>query len=65
MKKEIVGILVCPVCRESLELKVMEEDEREVVTGSLECNRCGAVYPIKDTIPDLLPPDRQGIREAK
>ena len=65
MKKELVDVLACPVCREGLELKVIEEDEREVITGSLTCTRCGTVYPIEDTIPDLLPPDRQGVREIK
>jgi uncharacterized protein YbaR (Trm112 family) len=65
MKKELVDILACPVCREGLELIVIEENEREVITGSLTCVRCGAVYPIEDAIPDLLPSDRRGIREAK
>jgi uncharacterized protein YbaR (Trm112 family) len=58
MKKELVDVLACPVCREGLELKIIVEDEQEVVTGSLRCTRCGAVYPIEDTIPDLLPSDR-------
>jgi uncharacterized protein YbaR (Trm112 family) len=65
MKRELVEILACPVCRESLELEVTEEDDREVITGSLKCTRCGAVYPIEDTIPELLPPDRQHIRETQ
>jgi uncharacterized protein YbaR (Trm112 family) len=65
MKKGLVDILACPVCRESLELRVLEEDGQEVITGSLDCARCGAVYPIKDSIPDLLPPDRQVNRGTK
>jgi uncharacterized protein YbaR (Trm112 family) len=64
MKKELVDVLACPVCREGLELKVIEEDEWEAITDSLSCTRCGAVYPIEDTIPDLLPPDRQGVHKA-
>jgi uncharacterized protein YbaR (Trm112 family) len=40
---------------------VDEEDEREVVTGSLYCSRCQERYPIVGSIPNLLPPDlRQG-----
>ena len=58
MKKELMDILACPVCRGSLELHVEEEDEREIVSGSLHCSRCNVLYPIVDTIPVLMPPDR-------
>ena len=57
MKKELVEILACPVCKGSLELKVEEEDEKEVITGSLYCANCSERYPIRDAIPNLLPPD--------
>ena len=49
-------ILVCPVCKGPLELTVEQEDEQEVVRGSLHCQRCSETYPIEDTIPNLLPP---------
>ena len=57
MKKELMDILVCPVCKGELELSVAEEDEKEIVTGSLYCQKCNEHYPIVDTIPNLLPPD--------
>jgi len=60
MKKELVNILACPVCKGDLELNVTEENDYEVVTGSLRCPRCGVSYPIKEAIPNLLPPDMQG-----
>ena len=60
MKKELMDILACPVCKGELELSVEEEDEKEIVTGSLYCRKCDFSYPIKDTIPNLLPPDQQG-----
>jgi uncharacterized protein len=50
-------ILVCPLCKGPLELAVTEENEREIVTGSLACSRCNETYPISDTIPNLLPPE--------
>ena len=50
-------ILVCPVCKEELELTVDEENEKEVIAGSLYCARCDHTYPIEDTIPNLLPPE--------
>jgi uncharacterized protein YbaR (Trm112 family) len=65
MKKEIMEILACPVCKGSLDLSIVEEDGREVITGSLSCPRCRAVYAIKDAIPDLLPPDRHGVKAAQ
>lgn len=53
-------ILACPVCKGDLELTVGEENEEEIVAGSLYCPKCQAHYPIKETIPNLLPPDQQG-----
>ena len=58
MKKELMDILVCPVCKGELELKVEEENEQEIVTGSLYCRRCEVRYPTRETIPNLLPPDK-------
>ncbi|MAE10339.1 MAG: hypothetical protein CL876_00195 [Dehalococcoidales bacterium] len=58
MKKELMEILVCPVCKGELELSVEEEDEKEVVSGSLYCRKCQMGYPITGTIPNLLPPER-------
>ena len=59
MKKILMEILACPLCKGELELGIEEEDEREVVTGSLYCPRCKQRYPITDTIPNLLPPELQ------
>ena len=50
-------ILVCPVCKGGLRLEVDVEEGDEIVTGSLICSACDETYPIKDTIPNLLPPD--------
>ncbi|HJN86106.1 MAG: methytransferase partner Trm112 [Dehalococcoidia bacterium] len=57
MKKALMEILACPVCKGELELKVETEEGDEVVTGSLICHQCNETYPIEDTIPNLLPPD--------
>lgn len=58
MKKELMDILVCPVCKGELQLNVEEENGAEIVTGSLYCSKCDVRYPIEDTIPNLLPPDQ-------
>ena len=57
MKKALMEILACPLCKGDLDLDIEEENEREIVTGSLYCARCEQRYPIVDTIPNLLPPD--------
>ena len=58
MKRELMDILVCPVCKGKLELTVEEEGGGEVITGSLYCPRCDVRYRIVDSIPNLLPPDK-------
>ena len=58
MKKELLDILACPVCKSDLKLDIQKEDEKEIVTGSLYCSRCNVKYLIKDTIPNLLPPNQ-------
>ena len=59
MKKELMIILACPVCKGDLQLRVDKEEGEEIVTGSLYCSACNYSYPIVDTIPNLLPPDQQ------
>ena len=49
-------ILVCPFCKGKLSLTVEDENEEEVITGTLYCKKCDVHYPIADTIPNLLPP---------
>ncbi len=56
MKRELMQILVCPVCKGELQLNVTEEKE-EIISGSLYCPQCNYSYPIVDTIPNLLPPE--------
>jgi len=57
MKRDLMEILACPLCKGTLELTVEEEDEKEIVKGSLYCKSCSETYPIEDTIPNLLPPE--------
>ena len=54
-------ILACPVCKGVLKLTVASENEQEdVIEGSLLCYACPETYPITDSIPNLLPPDMRG-----
>lgn len=61
MRRELMEILACPLCKAELRLDVTREEGGEVLDGSLTCTACGEVYPIADGIPNLLPPD---LREA-
>ena len=56
LKKELMEILACPMCKGELELRVETEDGEEVITGALICHKCGETYPIEDAIAHLLPP---------
>jgi len=59
MKKELMSILVCPVCKGKLELKVFRENGVEVESGNIHCHRCKVNYPITDSIPNLLSPEQR------
>lgn len=56
MRRQLMDILVCPECRSELSLLVTEEQDDEIVSGSLKCQACGETYPIEDAIPNMLPP---------
>lgn len=57
MRRDLMDILVCPLCKAALELTVTREDGDEIVEGRLKCSACRENYPIEDSIPNMLPPD--------
>lgn len=57
MKKDLMDILACPMCKGNLDLTVDKEGADEVIEGNLYCARCDERYPINDSIPNLLPPE--------
>lgn len=54
MRRDLMRILCCPVCKGELILTVEKEYADEVITGKLVCKACGE-YRIEDGIPNLLP----------
>lgn len=46
MSKDLLEILVCPLCKAALDLKPDE--------SGLKCTQCKRVYPIRDDIPVML-----------
>lgn len=60
MQRDLVDILACPADKAPLTLAVEHADGDDVVAGTLTCSRCSAVFTIRDSIPDLLPPGFSG-----
>jgi uncharacterized protein YbaR (Trm112 family) len=58
MKKELNDILACPICKSDLLLTINLEEKDDVIDGELICQNktCNLKFPIKDGIPNLLPP---------
>ncbi|MCZ7404298.1 MAG: methytransferase partner Trm112 [Candidatus Methanoperedens sp.] len=57
MKRELIDILCCPMCKGDLTLEIAEENESEITKGTLYCRICNELYPIDDGIPNMLPPE--------
>ncbi|RLG20573.1 Trm112 family protein [Methanosarcinales archaeon] len=57
MKRWLMEILACPLCKGELELRVERTEGEEIVEGALICKKCDTTYPIQDGIPNMLPPE--------
>ena len=57
LKKDLMNILACPICKGNLVLNIEKEDGNEVISGTLYCSVCNEYYPIEEGIPNMLPPD--------
>ena len=57
MKESLMDIICCPLDKHELTLEIDEQDDDEILDGTLTCMECGETYPIEDGIPNLLPPD--------
>jgi uncharacterized protein YbaR (Trm112 family) len=61
MKRELLKILCCPVCKGPLLLEVegeeAGEEAGEIIKGTFYCKVCSVYYPIDEGIPNLLPPE--------
>lgn len=58
MKRDLMEIICCPVCKGDLEL-VVEKENEEIEEGKLICHKCNVIYPIEDSIPNLLPQNQK------
>jgi uncharacterized protein YbaR (Trm112 family) len=55
MDKNLIDILVCPICKGSLEFK---EDE-------IHCPRCHLAFPVRDDIPVMLESEARQLKSEK
>ncbi len=65
MRRDLMDILACPLCKGTLTLTIVTVEADEVITGTLNCAACGEDYPIADGIPNLLPPEMRRAMEAE
>ncbi len=49
MNKELLNILACPKCRDSLTVQTIKGKDKGLI-----CQTCALVYPIRDAIPIML-----------
>ena len=58
MKKILLEMLICPNClpdERGLRGDILEEQDGDIIAGSLNCDRCGTGYPVKEGIAFLDP----------
>jgi len=57
LNRNLLDLLCCPACPEAaLEAEIREERDGGIVDADLRCSKCGASYPVRDTIPDMVSP---------
>ena len=61
MKKEILDILCCPICKTELLININKQEGNEILLGTLTCKKCNTKYPIEDGIPNLLPQEKHNM----
>ncbi|MEC9309956.1 MAG: methytransferase partner Trm112 [Chloroflexota bacterium] len=54
MRKDLMNILACPVCKGNLTLTADLEAEEDVIEGTLKCQHCSVDYPIVGSVPNFV-----------
>lgn len=55
MRRWLLDILVCPMDKGALQLRIFVESDDDIMEGVLICSTCKRLYPIIKGIPVLLP----------
>jgi SAM-dependent methyltransferase len=53
MRRELLEHLVCPACRDALDVEPEREQGDHVMTGVLRCRACGAAYAVHGGVPRM------------
>lgn len=54
MKKNVMDILVCPICKGEMRLKTKDKNKEDILQGELICKTCSESYSISEGIPRLI-----------
>lgn len=57
MNHDLVNVLACPRCGNTLATDIEREADGEIESGSLRCRACEQRYPIVRFVPRFVPPD--------
>jgi len=60
MNKELLGLLACPKCGHDLNLQIIKGEEKNIISGFLQCRGCSEKYFIEDNIPIFCPEVQHG-----
>jgi SAM-dependent methyltransferase len=55
MKPSALTMIVCPFCRNELELSVLLKEGQEILEGALACGHCERTFPITRGVPRFVP----------
>ena len=55
MKHSALTVLVCPVCKATLDAEIAVLEGHEILDGTLVCSFCRARYPIRGGVPRFVP----------
>lgn len=65
MKKKLLKILVCPLCKSSLKLTNVSSVGEEIKEGVLKCVKCSEEYDIIDYVPRMLAISERGEKDTQ
>ncbi|MFQ6082107.1 MAG: methyltransferase domain-containing protein [Candidatus Aminicenantia bacterium] len=53
MRPELLSYLVCPECKDSLEINIIKQENGEIIEGKLSCGECNLGFPVRNGIPRM------------
>lgn len=62
MTRSFFNKLVCPFDKADLSIKIIQENQKEIVEGILTCTQCHRYYPIVQGIPIMSPDEYREIK---